>query len=76
MLAPLRAEQRQLVRELFLALVDASGQPSRWGTLPPALRRGLIRVQGNDDVLRVVADAVASMPEQDAMAYHDQLVAG
>ena len=76
MLAPLRAQQRQLVRELFLALVDASGQPSRWETLSPALRRGLIRAQGNDDVLRVVADAVASMPEQDAMAYHDQLLGG
>lgn len=70
MLAPLRAEQRQLVRELFLAMADAAGTPSRWERLPAALRRGLPRTQSQEGVLRLVADAVASMPEQDAMAYH------
>ena len=73
MLAPLRAEQRQLVRELFLALVDASGQPSRRETLPPALRRSLDQVQGGAEALRLVADAVASMPERGAIAYHGLL---
>jgi dGTP triphosphohydrolase len=70
MLAPLRSEQRQLVRELFLSLVDASGQPSRMGMLPPALRRRLDQAQNQSDVLRLVADAVASMPERDAIAFH------
>lgn len=76
MLAPLRAEQRQLVRELFLALVDAAGAPARWETLPTALRRGLSRTQENDDTLRLVADAVASMPEREAIAYHARLTRG
>lgn len=76
MLAPLRAEQRQLVRELFLVMADLSGQPSQWDQLPPALRHGLARVQGRDDVLRLVADAVASMPERDAIAYHACLAHG
>lgn len=70
MLAPLRAEQRQLVRELFLVLADMSGQPSQWDQLPSSLQRGLAYAQGQDDVLRLVADAVASMPERDAIAYH------
>jgi dGTP triphosphohydrolase len=70
MLAPLRAEQRQLIRELFLALADASERPSSWTMLPLALRRRLDQAQSQDDVLRLVADAVASMPERDAIAYH------
>ena len=70
MLAPLRAEQRRLVRELFLVMADLSTQPSRWDLLPLVLRRGLAHAQGQDDVLRQVADAVASMPERDAIAYH------
>jgi dGTPase len=70
MLAPLRAEQRQLVRELFLVMADLSRQPSQWDRLPLALQRGLGRAQGEAEAQRLVADAVASMPERDAIAYH------
>ncbi|HZH06121.1 MAG TPA: dNTP triphosphohydrolase, partial [Lautropia sp.] len=70
MLAPLRAEQRQLIRELFLALANATKEASRWEQLPLAVRRSLGRVQGEAEVLRLVADAVASMPEQEAISYH------
>ncbi|MFN8665500.1 MAG: hypothetical protein U0075_26705, partial [Thermomicrobiales bacterium] len=76
MLAPLRAEQRQIVRELFLSLADAATVLSCWEQLPPALQRSLGKAQDDGEVLRLVADAVASMPEQDAIAYHARLVSG
>jgi dGTPase len=73
MLAPLRARQRQLVREVFLALVAVGEQPASWETLPPALRRRLGRAEDEAEMLRLVADTVASMPERDAIAYHEFL---
>jgi dGTPase len=76
MLAPLRAEQRQLVRELFLALVDASGRAIQRDQLPLLLRHGLGHAQSESEMLRLVADTVASMPEQDAIAYHASLTGG
>ena len=76
LLAPLRAEQRQLVRELFQALADAAVTSSRWQSLPPVLRRRLENDRGETEPLRLVADAVAAMPEQDAIAYHARLAAG
>ena len=76
MLAPIRAEQRQLVRELFLALVDAVGSPNSQESLPPSLRLALQRAPGAPEVFRLIADCIASMPEREAVASHRKLVEG
>ncbi|MCA9877106.1 MAG: dNTP triphosphohydrolase [Thermomicrobiales bacterium] len=76
LLAPMRAEQRRIIREVFLALADAVHNPARWGQLPPALRARLAGARGEPEALRLVADAIAAMPERDAVAYHARLAGG
>ncbi|MFT4036932.1 MAG: dNTP triphosphohydrolase [Thermomicrobiales bacterium] len=76
LLAPQRAAQRQIIRELFLSLVDTLRCPDCYESLPPALRRALHHATGPGDTLRLIADCIASMPEREAVAYHRLLVEG
>jgi dGTPase len=71
MLAPIRAEQRQIIRELFLALAEPTrdlpwpGGNTGRGVLPEP-RDAATR-------LRLVADTIASMTERQAIQQHARL---
>jgi dGTP triphosphohydrolase len=71
MIAPIRTEQRQIIRELFLALASSSCDFERpaGGALPE-----LRPAQHHDAApLRLVADTIASMSEREALQNYAQL---
>ena len=68
-----RTEQRRIVRALFASLVEAASSGTDWGSFPAIDRERLRATRSEPDRLRMVADVIASMTEEEATEHFEQL---
>jgi len=67
--------QRQVIRGLFVALMDAAARPRDWPIFGPDSRKRLEAAQGGEQRhARLVTDAIASMTEAEAISLHRRLL--
>jgi dGTPase len=67
--------QRQVIRGLFVALMDAASRRRDWPIFDPDSQKGLEDAQGEErHHARLVADFIASMTEAEAVALHRRLL--
>jgi dGTP triphosphohydrolase len=69
-----RFGQRSLVRSLFAILCDAASSKGDWHVFPEIYQEALELVHPEQDqVLRIVADVIASMTEPQLIGLHQRL---
>lgn len=67
LLLPQRREQRQIIRTLFADLATAAIDERNWARFPAAFQPPLRKSESDNGRLRIVADVIASMTEEEAM---------
>jgi dGTPase len=67
--------QRQVIRGLFVALMDAASHRRDWPIFGPDSRKGLEDANGDEQrQARLVTDSIASMTEAEAIALHRRML--